>query len=59
MQNITIGYNGAEVEFYPEYDEYVCLDCQTVVDDENGHERAECFEASRQRAEDAAADYRD
>lgn len=59
MQNITIGHSGAEVEFHAEYDEYVCLDCQTVVDDENGHELWECREASRERAEDAAADYRD
>lgn len=59
MDTITIGLNGEEVEFYPEYDEYVCLACQTVVSGPEGHYMDECREASRERAEDAAADYRD
>lgn len=41
--------NGAEVE--NQDGEFVCLDCNTVVDDETGHDNEECREAAFDRAE--------
>lgn len=48
-------YNGAEVE--RQGDEFVCLDCLTVVPPV-GHDRDECRDAARDRMADMSADYR-
>lgn len=52
----TTGDNGAEVAYYPEFDEYECMDCRTVVSGPEGHDHWDCDEAARDKAEDAAYD---